>query len=107
MSDKKDDIKEKDDIEEREDIVELLDEEGNEVKFEYLDTIEVDEEDYVVLLPLDENSENQDEGGVIILKIEKDEKGEDTFVSIEDEKLLTSIFEEFKSRVSEDYDFEE
>jgi uncharacterized protein YrzB (UPF0473 family) len=93
--------------EERDDIVVLLDEDGKEVEFEYLDTIEMNEEDFVVLLPLDENQEEQEEGGVVILKIEQNEKGEDTFVSIDDEKLLTSVFEEFKSRMSEEYDFEE
>ncbi|MFA6308928.1 MAG: DUF1292 domain-containing protein [Clostridia bacterium] len=93
--------------EERDDIVVLLDEDGKEVEFEYLDTIEMNEEDFVVLLPLDENQEEQEEGGVVILKIEQNEKGEDTFISIDDEKLLTSVFEEFKSRMSEEYDFEE
>jgi len=39
--------------------------------------------------------------------IEQEKEGEYVFASIEDEKLLTSIFEEFKSRMSEDDDFEE
>ena len=36
-------------------IVILNDEEGNEIRFEFLDLIEYENEEYVILLPLDEN----------------------------------------------------
>ena len=40
--------------EEMDNIVLLTDEDGNEVKFEFLDLVELDEEEYVVLLPVTE-----------------------------------------------------
>lgn len=94
-------------IDERDDIVELIDEEGKKIKFKYLDTIELDEEDYVVLMPLDEEDEAQEEGKVVILKIEQNDAGEDTFVKVDDDKTLNTVFEEFKTRDNDEYDFEE
>ena len=38
--------------EELDNIVVLNDEEGNEVQFEFLDLVELDDEEYVVLLPV-------------------------------------------------------
>ena len=61
--------------EELDNIVILNDEEGNEVKFEFLDLIELDEEEYVVLLPVDEEGE-EDEGEVVILKVEDNDDEE-------------------------------
>ena len=55
--------------EELDNIVVLNDEQGNEVKFEFLDLVELDEEEYVVLLPVTEEGE-EDEGEVVILKVE-------------------------------------
>ncbi len=53
--------------EELDNIIVLNDEDGNEVQFEFLDLIELDQEEYVVLLPvIDEGAE--DEGEVVILK---------------------------------------
>ena len=50
-------------------IVILNDEEGKENKFEFLDLIELDNEEYVVLLPVTEEGE-EEEGEVVILKLE-------------------------------------
>ena len=51
--------------EELDNIVILNDENGEEVKFEFLDLVELDEEEYVVLLPVTEEGE-EDEGEVVI-----------------------------------------
>ena len=53
--------------EELDNIILLNDEDGNEVKFEFLDLIEYGGEEYVVLLPAEEG-EDADE--VVILKVE-------------------------------------
>ena len=55
--------------EELDNIVVLNDEEGNEVQFEFLDLVELDDEEYVVLLPVTDEGE-EDEGEVVILKLE-------------------------------------
>ena len=91
---------------EREDIVVLLDENGEEVEFEHLDTIEMNGNEYVVLLPLDEESESEDDeiDEVVILRIEHGDDGEDSFVTIDDEDEMNEVFEEFRIRMEEEYD---
>ena len=94
--------------EERDDIVILIDEDGAEVEFEHLDTIEMNGMEYVVLLPFNEaEPEEQDVDEVVILKIEHNADGEDSFVSVEDEEELNSVFEEFRTRMEEEYEFED
>ena len=46
--------------EELDNIIVLNDEQGNEVKFEFLDLVELDEEEYVVLLPVSEEGEDDE-----------------------------------------------
>ena len=48
--------------EELDNIIVLNDENGNEVKFEFLDLVELDDEEYVVLLPVSEEGEEDEEG---------------------------------------------
>ena len=87
-------------------IVILNDEEGNEVKFEFLDVVELDDEEYVVLLPVTEAGE-EEEGELITLKIEDtdDSSEEESYVSVEDEDTLNRVFEIFKERFKDDFDF--
>ena len=57
-------------------IVTLKDDEGNDVDFEFLDVVEYEGNDYVVLLPIE--NENGDEGDeVVILKEDKDYVGDE------------------------------
>ncbi len=93
--------------EELDNIVILNDEEGNEVKFEFLDLIELDDEEYVVLLPVTEEGE-EEEGEVVILKVEDnddEDSDEESYVSIEDEDTLNKVFEIFKEKFKDDFDF--
>lgn len=94
--------------EERDDIVVLVDENGEEVEFEHIDTIEMNGNEYVVLAPYsEEESEEQDEEEVIILKVEHNEDGEDSFVTVEDEEELDTVFEEFQAHMEEEFGSEE
>ncbi|MEE0866509.1 MAG: DUF1292 domain-containing protein [Clostridia bacterium] len=93
--------------EELDNIVILNDEDGNEVKFEFLDLVELDDEEYVVLLPVTEEGE-EEEGEVVILKIEDndDENAEEeSYVSVEDEDILNKVFDIFKEKFKDDFDF--
>ena len=92
------------DGEEMDNIVILNDEDGNEVKFEFLDLVELDEEEYVILLPVTEEGEEY-EGEVVILKVEDSENEEESYVSVEDEDTLNRVFEIFKERFKDDFDF--
>ena len=93
--------------EELDNIVILNDEDGNEVKFEFLDLIELDDEEYVVLLPVTDEGE-EDEGEVVILKVvdsDDEESEEESYVSVEDEDTLNKVFEIFKEKFKDDFDF--
>ena len=90
--------------EEIDNIVVLNDEDGNEVAFEFLDIIQYDGEDYVVLLPTEEDGEGADE--VVILKLEDSEdENEESYVSVEDEDILNNVFEIFKEKLNKNKNF--
>lgn len=91
--------------EEIDNIVVLNDEDGNEVQFEFLDLIEFEGEQYVVLLPTDE-VEEEDSGEVVILKLEDTEpEDEESYVSVDDEDTLNSVFEIFKEKFKDEFNF--
>ena len=87
--------------EELDNIIILNDEEGNEVKFEFLDLVELDEEEYVVLLPVTEEWE-EDEGEVVILKLEEtdEDSEEESYVGVENEEILNKVFAIFKGGIA-------
>ena len=93
--------------EELDNIVVLNDEEGNEVQFEFLDLVELDDEEYVILLPMTAEGE-EDEGEVVILKVEdsdEEDSEEESYVSVDDEEVLNKVFEIFKEKFKDDFDF--
>ena len=92
--------------EELDNIITLNDEQGNEVKFEFLDLVELDEEEYVVLLPVSEEGE-EDEGEVVILKLEDtdEEAEEESYVGVEDEEILNKVFAIFKEKYKDEFNF--
>ena len=93
-------------MEELDNIITLNDEDGNEVKFEFLDLVELDDEQYVVLLPIVEEGE-EDDGEVVILKLEDtdEEAEEESYVSVEDEDVLLKVFNIFKEKFKDEFDF--
>ncbi len=94
--------------EELDNIVILNDEDGNEVKFEFLDLVEYEDEQYVVLLPMaEENEDEEEDGEVVILKLEDtdDDSDEESYVSVEDEDVLMKVFEIFKDKFKDEFDF--
>ncbi len=92
--------------EELDNIVILNDEDGNEVQFEFLDLVELDDEEYVVLLPITGEGE-EDEGEVVILKLEDtdDDSEEESYVGVEDEEILNKVFEIFKEKYKDEFNF--
>ena len=91
--------------EELDNIVILNDENGNEVRFEFLDLIELDDEEYVVLLPVTEEGE-EEEGEVVILKVEDtDSEDEESYVIVDDQEILNKVFEIFKEKFKDEFNF--
>ncbi len=91
-------------IDDESNIVVLNDENGNEIRFEFLDLIEYESEEYVVLLPIDEEGEN-DDGEVVILKLEDSDTDEESYVSVDDETVLNAVFEIFKDKFKDEFNF--
>ena len=86
-------------------IVELTDEDGVTSQFEYLTTIEYENELYVVLMMLEDEEHDDEEGEVLILKIEKDpETDEDIYVTVEDEAVSQAVFNQFVAMMDEEED---
>ena len=92
--------------EELDNIIVLNDEQGNEVKFEFLDLVELEEEEYVVLLPVSEDGE-EDEGEVVILKLEDTDEDaeEESYVGVDDEEILNKVFAIFKEKYKDEFNF--
>lgn len=92
--------------EELNNIIVLNDEEGNEVEFEFLDLIEYNSEEYVVLLPV-EQEDFDEPGEVVILKVEEtdEDSDEESYVGVEDQEELNAVFEIFKNKFKDEFDF--
>lgn len=86
-----------------EDIITLTDENGNDVEFLLLDVVEYNNDDYMVMIPLDdeeiEDDDEQDE--VVILKVIR-EGDEETYSGVEDEDVLNAVFEIFHEQNAEE-----
>ena len=82
------------------DVVTLIDEDGKEVEFEHLLTLEHNGKTYICLAPVNEEDEEDDE--LVILRLETDENGEDAYVTIEDEEELDDVFEKYLEIVEAD-----
>jgi len=81
------------------DVVVLTDDEGNDVEFEWLDTVEYNGNQYIVVIPTDEEAED-----VVILRMERNEE-EETCVGMENETEVNEVFDVFKEKNKENYEF--
>ena len=88
-------------------IVVMTDEDGNDVEFEFIDLVEYEDESYVILLPADD--EDEDSGEVVILRLEKSDEDEETesYVGVEDEDILEAVFNIFRERFKDVFDWQE
>lgn len=89
-----------------ENIVTLIDEDDNEVQFEHILTLEIDNKEYVLLSPL-EPMEDLGQDEAIVLRIEQDENGEDIYVSIDDEDEMQAVYDAYMEIISDEDDEDE
>jgi hypothetical protein len=82
------------------DLVTITDDEGNSFELEHLDTIEVGEDVYMAFLPA-QLSEDDDDYGMIILKVVDGEEGtdENLLATVDDEDELSSVYEVFMEQL--------
>lgn len=79
--------------EEETSIITLTDDKGEEADFEYLDCIEYEGKEYLVLTPADE-----DACEIIILEIEPVDEENENYIAVEDENILNTIYGIFKEK---------
>lgn len=90
----------------REGIIQLQDEQGNDVDFEHLMTLEHNGSYYVVLEAM-QDMEDCLQGESIILKIIQDESGEDSYVTLEDEAELQAVLDKCIAAMEEEDSLED
>ena len=88
---------------ERDNIITLQDENGEDVRFEFLDLVEYAGNEYVVLLPVED-----DDGQVVILQLEEGDDDEvENYVGVDDDETLNAIFAIFKEKFKDEFKFED
>ena len=87
---------------EEENIITLTDENGVDTEFEYLDVIEYQGSEYLILMPADEASNE-----IVILLIEPVDEENENYLAIDDEAVLTAVYELFKERYKDVLTFED
>ena len=80
-------------LQEEESILTLTDENGVETAFEYLDVIEYEGSEYLILMPAEEGSDE-----IVILLIEPVDEENENYLAIDDEDTLKAVYEIFKER---------
>ena len=89
------------------DFVVLTDEDGREIEFEVLGSIEYDGLTYVGLIEQfdDPAAQLESDGRMIVLKAIEDDNGEELLVTIDDEELA-AVLPAFEEALGEEYDID-
>ena len=86
--------------EEDDGLLTLVDENGIETQFEYLDSIDYQGSEYLVLIPVDE-----DPPQVVILQVEPVDEELENYLAVEDEAVLSAVYEIFKDKFKDQMTF--
>ena len=89
-------------MEEESGILTLTDENGRDVDFEYLDCLEYQGVEYLVLMPADEA-----ETEIVILEVEPVDEEIENYLAVDDEKILDAVYGMFKEKYKDILTFEE
>jgi uncharacterized protein YrzB (UPF0473 family) len=81
----------------------LTDENGDEVEFEYLDCIEYEGVEYLVLMPADDEADDE----VVILEVVPVDEENENYMGVEDEAVLNAVFAIFREKYKDILVFEE
>ena len=100
MDDEKD-LREAENEEEDMSVITLTDEEGNQVDFEFIDLVEYEGKEYIVLLPTDEEEQEQ----VVIYEVVPCDDETEPYKGIESQEVLEAVFEIFKDRNQDLFNF--
>ena len=87
----------------------LTDEDGNEIEFELIGVAEKNGVTYYAMIPVEAAEDSDNEEGFceyVVLRAEKDENGEDTLVTIDDDDEFDDIADYFDDMFSEEIDYD-
>ena len=87
-------------MEEEDSILTLADENGKDMEFEYLDCIEYQGTEYLVLMPLE-----GEDAEIVILAIEPVDEENENYLAVEDEAVLEAVYGIFKERYKDVLNF--
>ena len=88
--------------EEQTNVLTLTDENGVDTDFEYLDCIEYEGKEYLILMPADELSTE-----IVILEVEPVDEETENYISVDDEAVLNAVYDIFKDRYKDVLTFED
>ena len=88
--------------EEEIEILTLTDENGQDVEFEYLDCLDYEDKEYLILLPVDE-----EEAQIVILEIEPVDEEHENYLAVTNEDTLTAVYGIFKENFKDILTFED
>lgn len=81
-------------------LIKLTDNFGRDVYFEFLDLISWNDDNFVVLLPVE-----SEDGEVVILRLESINDETESYISVEDEGVLLTVYSLFKDKWKSEFDF--
>jgi uncharacterized protein YrzB (UPF0473 family) len=84
-------------------ILTLTDENGADIDFEYLDCIEYQEKEYLILMPVVE--EEEESGEIVILEVEPVDEELENYIAVESEETLNAVYAIFKDRFKDVLNF--
>ena len=83
-------------------ILTLTDENGADIDFEYLDCIEYQGKEYLILMPLEDESNE-----IVILEVEPVDEENENYLAVSDEDVLDAVYAIFKERYADLLTFED
>ena len=87
-------------------VITLTESDGSDVDFEVLDIVPYKEHEYVVMLPVDAESDSPEAVILELLEAEEDNE-EDMLQGVEDEEILNAVFNLFMEKNADEFQFEQ
>ena len=87
-------------------VITLTDSDGSDVDFEVLDIVPYKEHEYVVMLPVDDESDSPEAVIMELLEAEEDNE-EDMLQGVDDEEILNAVFNLFMEKNADEFQFEQ
>ncbi len=86
---------------EEESILTLVNSDGEEERFEYIATVNYQENEYLILLPVEDDTQ------IVILQVEPIDEENESYVSVADDATLEAVYALFKEQYKDVFTFED